>query len=595
MHDPTAGKPLISVIITSYNYLRFITTAIDSARAQTYPNLEIVVVDNCSTDGTVPALRERYAGDPRVRIYENERNLGELLNSNRGFEHSTGAFVMWLSADDWMYPQHLARSHRLFERAPQLDVVYSGAYFADEAGTVYTQRMPEAIFPFDYVDARDELVEMFTTTCPMCWPTALFRRSVFLDVGLEHPEDGIHATDWEMQIRIALAGKRFGYLVEPSLAIRIHEAQQTGAGYHTGGHRLTDLLLMFEKYIDHPGLERLRGREAAVAGFFGWVVDDTIAASGRDVFPPEVHARIATVKRVFEERAARYEPAQVHERKISVVLASTRSPVLTARAIASVAAQTHPNWEIVLVDAGALPLESWLDGLPERERISYVRATMPLTPGGRRNLALRMARGEYLAFLGESNVYAPGHLAALADAIARSGARAAASAARLVLELYDPRFLNIEQIGEIPILRGIADPPDLSQVADALPLDALLVYRSFRDRIGGFANLPVLDDFEFVIRVERDGAIAFAPEPTVEVRVGIDLGPLGPNLPRYVATLDAVYNIHAAPHLAAARASHRSAVERAIATVTANTSINAQGAAELLATLAGRAVRPLLA
>jgi glycosyltransferase involved in cell wall biosynthesis len=426
MHDPTAGKPLISVIITSYNYLRFITTAIDSARAQTYPNLEIVVVDNCSTDGTVPALRERYAGDPRVRIYENERNLGELLNSNRGFEHSTGAFVMWLSADDWMYPQHLARSHRLFERAPQLDVVYSGAYFADEAGTVYTQRMPEAIFPFDYVDARDELVEMFTTTCPMCWPTALFRRSVFLDVGLEHPEDGIHATDWEMQIRIALAGKRFGYLVEPSLAIRIHEAQQTGAGYHTGGHRLTDLLLMFEKYIDHPGLERLRGREAAVAGFFGWVVDDTIAASGRDVFPPEVHARIATVKRVFEERAARYEPAQVHERKISVVLASTRSPVLTARAIASVAAQTHPNWEIVLVDAGALPLESWLDGLPERERISYVRATMPLTPGGRRNLALRMARGEYLAFLGESNVYAPGHLAALAGAAARSGARAAA-------------------------------------------------------------------------------------------------------------------------------------------------------------------------
>ena len=287
----------------------------------------------------------------------------------------------------------------------------------------------------------------------MCWPTALFRRSVFLDVGLEIPEDGIHATDWELQIRIALAGKRFGYLVEPSLAIRIHDAQQTGAGYHTGGHRLTDLLLMFEKYIDHPGLERLRGREAAVAGFFGWVVDDTIAASGTDIFPPEVHARIAAVKCIFEERAARYEPARVHERKISIVLASSRSPVLTARAIASVAAQTHPNWEIVLVDAGTVSLENWIDAHPERARISYVRATTPLSPGGRRNLALRMARGEYLAFLEESNVYAPGHLAALADEIVRSGGRVAASAARLVLELYDPRFLNIQQIGEVPGLR----------------------------------------------------------------------------------------------------------------------------------------------
>ena len=595
MDDPTAGEPLISVIITSYNYLHFITTAIDSARAQTYRNVEIVVVDNCSTDGTVPALRERYARDPRVHIYENERNLGELLNSNRGFEHSTGEFVMWLSADDWMYPQHLMRSYQVFERAPQLDVVYSGAYFANEAGTVYGQRMPDAIFPFDYIDARDELVEMFTSTCPICWPTALFRRSVFLEVGLEIPEDGIHATDWELQIRIAIAGKRFGYLVAPSLVIRMHDAQQTGAQYHTGGHRLTDLLLMFEKYIDHPELDRLRGREAAVAGFFGWVVDDTLAASGPDIFPPEVHARIAAVRRVFEERAARYEPARVHERTISVVLSSSRSPVLTGRAIASVAAQTHPNWEIVLVDAGAIPLVSWIDAHPERERISYVRATTPLTPGGSRNLALRMARGEYLAFLGESNAYAPGHLAGLADAIARSGGRAAASGVRLALELYDPRFLNIQQLGEIAIHRGAGDPADLSLVADALPLDALLVYRNFRDRIGGFANLPILDDYEFVIRVERDGGLAFAPEATVQLRTGIELAALGPHLPRYLATLERIYNTHAAPHLAAARAAHRAAVERAIATVSASSAINAQGAAELLAALAGRAVRPLLA
>jgi len=588
-------KPLITVMITSYNYLRFITTAIDSARAQTYPNLEIVVVDNCSTDGTVPTLRARYRDDPRVRIFENERNLGEVLNSNRAFEHAKGEFVMYLSADDWMYPQHLARSHAVFERAPAVDVVYSGAYFANEAGTVYAQRMLEAMFPYDYVDARDELIDMFTVNCPICWPAALFRRSVFLEVGLERANEGIYGTDWELEIRVALAGKRFAYLAQPSIAIRNHPAQLGRLEYEKGPTQLVDHLLICEKFLDHPGMARLRGRELAVVKFFESVYQDALAAGGPDVVPPEIHARVAAVKRAFEERAATYEPARVHEQRVSVILPVFRSPVLAARAIDSVAQQTFPNWEIVLVDAGATPLEYWVDAHPRRERISYVRATRPLEAGGARNLALRMARGEYLAFLGEANAFAPHHLATLADTIARSGARAAAAASKLVLELTDPRFLAIQNLGEVAIYRSAADPPDLSLVADALPLDALLVYRSFQDRIGGFADLPFFDDFEFVIRLERDGSIAFASEATVEIRTGIDLATIGPTLPRYVAMLDAVYNTHAAPHLAAARALHRAAVERAIAGIAASTAINAQGAAELLATLAGRAVPPLLA
>jgi len=588
--------PLISVIITSYNYLHFITQAIDSARTQTYPNIEIVVSDNCSTDGTVPALRERYAGDPRVRIFENEANLGEIVNSNRGFERSTGDFVMWLSADDWMYPHHLERLFAVFQRAPALDIVYSGAYFADEAGTVYTLRMRDSAFPFDYIDARDELVEMFTSSCPMCWPTALFRRSVILDVGPERPEDGIHATDWQLQIRMALDGKRFAYLAEPSLAIRIHGAQETGEGYHTGGRRLIDFLLILEMYLDHPGMERLRGRETTVAGFLKWMVDDTVAASGPDVFPADVRERVAAVTRVLEGRAAAYEPARVHERRVSVLLPVARSPVLALRAIDSVARQTFGNWEIVVVDHGPISLRELLEAHPQRDRISYVRAPVPLLPGRARNIALRMARGEYLAFLSEANTFAPEHLASLADAIASTGGTAAAASARLVLEVHDPRFLHIEQIGDIGIFRGPNDSTDLNLVADALPLDTLLVYRRIRDRVGGFREvIPVLDDYEFLLRAERDDAITLTPTVTVDVRVGIDLGgTLRPNLTQYLAVLDAVYREHPAPHLENARTTHRAAVERAIGTVAGGT-ITAQVAAEFLATLAGHAIRPLLA
>jgi len=591
------ASPLISVIITSYNYLHFITQAIDSARAQTYPNIEIVVSDNCSTDGTVPALRERYAGDSRVRIFENEANLGEIVNSNRGFERSTGDFVMWLSADDWMYPHHLERLHQTFERAPFLDVVYSGAYFANEVGVVYTQRMRDSAFPFDYVDARDELVEMFTSSCPMCWPTALFRRSVFLDIGPERPEDGIHATDWELQIRMALAGKRFGYLAEPSLAIRMHDAQETGAAYHAGPRRLVDFLLILEMYLDHPGMQRLRGREASVAGFLRWMVDDTVAAGGPEVITPDVRERVAAVTAVLEARASAYEPARVHEQRVSVLLPVARSPVLAARAIDSVVRQTLGNWEIVLVDHGTISLRDLLDAHPQRERISYVRSPASLLPGRAYNLALRMARGEYLAFLSETNTFAPEHLATLADAISRSGGSAAAASARLVLEVHDPRFLHVEQIGDVGIFRGPDDPPELSLVADALPLDALLVYRRIRDRVGGFREIiPLLADYEFLVRAERDAPITLTPTVTVDVRAGIDLGgTLGPNLGHYLPVLDAVYREHPAPQLDGARKTHRAAVEHAIGKVAGSGTITAQAAAEFFATLAGHAVRPLLA
>jgi glycosyltransferase involved in cell wall biosynthesis len=588
-----ATKPLVSVIITSYNYLHFITQAIDSARAQTYPTIEIVVVDNCSTDGTIPALRARYGDDPRVRIFENATNLGESRNSNRGFELSSGEFVLWLSADDWLYPGHIARLHSVFEREPRLDIVHAGAYFADVDGRVYAQRMPDAIFPFDYVDARDELVEMFTTTCPLCYPAALFRRSVFADVGLEDP-DGPHASDWEMPIRMALAGKRFAYLADPSVAIRMHAGQQTGIGYHTDGRRVSDFLEIVEKYVDHPGLERLRGRETAVAGFLRALVDETTAAGKPDVLTPDVRERAATIVRRFEERAAAHEPARVRERKISVLLPLARSPQLAARALASVARQTFANWEIVVVDHGALSLRDWLDGHPLRERISYVRSAAPLAPGRARNVALRLARGEYLAFLDEDDTYAPDHLESLVATIERSRAKVAAASARLVLERADTRFLRIEELGDIRIFRG-RDDPELGLVADALPLGALLVHCSIRDRAGRFGeSTPLLDGFEFLIRVANAERIAFAATVTLDVRVRVDLSStLGTNLPHYLQVLDAVYAAHPAPQLGALRAAHRTAVERAIGAISGTVSV--QTIAELYAALAGHAVRPQVA
>ena len=116
--------PLISILVPNYNYVQYVATAVDSALAQTYPNFEVVVCDNRSTDGAWELLNERYGDDPRVRLHQNETNIGMARNFDRLLELARGRYVMCLSSDDFLYPSHLTQLEQGFARDPGLDVVY---------------------------------------------------------------------------------------------------------------------------------------------------------------------------------------------------------------------------------------------------------------------------------------------------------------------------------------------------------------------------------------------------------------------------------------------------------------------------------------
>lgn len=587
-----SGVPaLISVVITSFNYLQYITKAIDSVLAQTYPRLEIVVVDNCSTDGTVPALRERYAGESRVSVHQNETNIGEIKNSSRGFELTTGEFVLWLSADDWLLPRHLERLHAAFARTPEIDVVYSSAYFANKEGRLVSQRQLNGSLPFDYVDARDELIEMLTNDCPLCWPAALFRRATFIELGLFDPE-GPHAADWEMQVRIAIAGKRFAYLHDASCVVRRHPGQQTNMAYVSSGRIVDDFVKILEKYVDDPRIERLRGREAGTVRLLDWLIGQSAAVRSNAPLPPAIAARADSVRERLNDRAATYEPARVRDRTISVIVTGTTAPQLVARAMASVASQSHPNWEIVFLDRLPFSLEEWLRGEPVNARVSYARSSPGVGPARARNLSLRLARGEYVTFLDENNVYAPQHLENLVSAIEQTGTSVAATGAVNVLELADPRMLDFRELHRMAVHRMAGDPPEISLLAPALPLDAVMLYRHVLDR-GAAAfdeQLAAFEDYEYVLRLEHTVPTAFTPTATVEVRAR--LGGFAQRLPHYLPALDQIYaSFPVAPALAMQRAAHRAALELAVARVIAEP-MDVDATLQLMTVMAGRGVLP---
>lgn len=109
------NQPLVSICIPVYNGAAFIGETIASALAQTYPNTEIVVSDNASTDRTGDVVAEAAARDPRIRYERATTNVGPVGNFNRCLDLARGTYVKILCADDLLYPDCLTRQVAVFE------------------------------------------------------------------------------------------------------------------------------------------------------------------------------------------------------------------------------------------------------------------------------------------------------------------------------------------------------------------------------------------------------------------------------------------------------------------------------------------------
>jgi glycosyltransferase involved in cell wall biosynthesis len=125
--------PKVSIIIPSYNTVDYIDQAVRSILVQTFQDWELLVVDDHSDDGTWEKLQKYASG--KVRIYRNDRNLGNSFTINRGIQLATGSYIAKMDADDVSLPDRIGRQVEFLESRPEVDVAGCGLIKTDRGLT----------------------------------------------------------------------------------------------------------------------------------------------------------------------------------------------------------------------------------------------------------------------------------------------------------------------------------------------------------------------------------------------------------------------------------------------------------------------------
>jgi glycosyltransferase involved in cell wall biosynthesis len=184
--------PTVSVVMAAKNYARFLPAAVGSVLAQTFPDWELLVIDDGSTDHTPAAVRP-FLADRRVRYVRSDR-LGQPRAKNLGVGLARGEFVAFLDADDAWLPSKLEKQLALFSR-PEVGVVFCRRTVIDEHGTAIPR--PPAPPP-----PRGRVLDAMFVQNFVCFSSAVVRRAVFSHAGAFDPLWDL-AIDYDLWLRVA--------------------------------------------------------------------------------------------------------------------------------------------------------------------------------------------------------------------------------------------------------------------------------------------------------------------------------------------------------------------------------------------------------
>ena len=246
LDEKVIKRPLVSICIPVRNGARYIEQAISSVLEQSYLNFEVIIVDNCSVDGTAELLNKLALHDGRIRFYTNDHDLGLVGNLNACLKYAHGDYIKFVLADDMLMPGCLDEMVRVLDNQPSVVLVTAGRQIVDASGRHLTIRrystkriirsghkvIQRCLFGGNYIGE----------------PTAVMFRQCDAKRGFNAALAQL--TDLEMWFYLLEQGDLMS-IPEPLSVIRQHTGQLTSTNVKSNV-LVEDNIMLFEQFRDKP-------------------------------------------------------------------------------------------------------------------------------------------------------------------------------------------------------------------------------------------------------------------------------------------------------------------------------------------------------
>lgn len=221
--NPLVTMPLVTTIVVCYNQSRFVVETLESVKAQTYKNTQLVIVDDCSSDDSV-AIIDRWLqkNDIQCTFIRHQKNQGVCKSLNDALAAATGKYISMIAADDVWLPDKIERQVAIMESQPDtVGVLYSDAFQTDENGhplpdmfITAHRKMPEM--------PQGQILNTLLEGNFIPGMTALIRRSCYDEVGLY--DENLPWEDWDMWMRIA---RHYSFLYSPTPSAKYRQHKKS--------------------------------------------------------------------------------------------------------------------------------------------------------------------------------------------------------------------------------------------------------------------------------------------------------------------------------------------------------------------------------
>ena len=193
--------PKVSVILPTYNGSRFIAKSIESVLSQTFDDLELIIIDDGSTDRTAEVAEEFTRKDRRVIFVRNKENLGIQKTLNEGLRLAKGEYIARIDDDDqWVYKKKLTEQVALLDQNPDYVLVGTGVIVVDEER--------KELFRFSHPKDDDTIRNKMLFKSCFTHSTVMFRKDVVLGIGGYGEDEKVrHVEDYDLWLRLGTVGK----------------------------------------------------------------------------------------------------------------------------------------------------------------------------------------------------------------------------------------------------------------------------------------------------------------------------------------------------------------------------------------------------